>query len=113
MLGLLSYRDYISTGSAVYWCWCAAFQGGVTLCRRSPHVGHRGRVSDVCDGVDEVGAQVGAPLYCGCVRADHVGDVLHDVEEGVCATFRPAWLLQRIGLCGAPRPGRMRAQPSL
>ena len=70
-------------------------------------------MSDVCDGVDEVGAQVGAPMYRGRVRADHVGDVLHDVEEGVCAAFRPAWLLQRIGLCGAPRPGRMRAQPSL
>jgi hypothetical protein len=113
VLGLPSYRDFISTGLAVYWCWCAVCQGGVTLCRRPPHVGHRGRVSDMCDGVDAVSAQVGAPLYCGRVRPDHVRDVLHDGEEGVCAAFRPAWLLQRIGLDGAPRPVRVRAQPGL
>ena len=102
MLSLPSCRGCICTGSAVvYWCWCAVCQG-VTFCRRPPHVGYRGRVGDVCDRVNEVGAQVGAPLYCGRVRSDHVGDVLHDGEEDVCAAFRPAWLLQRIGLDGAP-----------
>ena len=86
--------------------WCPSPQA-------TPHVGHRGRVGDMCDGVDEVGAQVGAPLYCGRIRPDHVRDVLHDGEEGVCAAFRPAWLLQRIGLDGAPRPVRVCSQPCL